>query len=82
MRRQGLIRRHGEIMTTKTVRVPGISCGHCVMTIQREVGEIQGVSSVEAEQVSKRVTVSWDPEATDWVVIEERLKEINFPPEA
>ena len=67
-------------MTTKTVDVPGISCGHCVMTIEREVGELEGVGSVKAEQDSKRVTISWDPETTDWVVIEETMNEINFPP--
>ena len=67
-------------MTTKTVDVPGISCGHCVMTIEREVGELDGVDAVKAEQDSKKVTISWDPETTDWVVIEETMKEINFPP--
>ena len=67
-------------MNTRTVDVPGISCGHCVMTIEREVGELEGVDSVRAEQESKRVTISWDPEATDWVVIEETMKEIHFPP--
>ncbi|MCH7992712.1 MAG: cation transporter [Gemmatimonadetes bacterium] len=67
-------------MTSKTVNVPGISCGHCVATIEREVGELAGVGSVKVEQASKDVTISWDPEATDWVVIEETMKEINFPP--
>ena len=67
-------------MMTKTVDVPRISCGHCVMTIEREVGELDGVDSVKAEQASKRVTISWDPDATDWVVIEDTMKEINFPP--
>lgn len=67
-------------MMTKTVDVPGISCGHCVMTIEREVSELDGVDSVHAEQATKRVTISWDPEATDWVVIEDTMKEINYPP--
>ena len=67
-------------MTSKTGNVPGISCGHCVATIEREVGELAGVGSVKVEQASKDVTISWDPEATDWVVIEETMKEINFPP--
>lgn len=69
-------------MTTKTVTVPNISCGHCVMTIQREIGELEGVGEVQAEQESKRVTISWDPDATDWVVIEDTMKEINYPPVA
>jgi copper chaperone CopZ len=68
-------------METKTVNVPGISCGHCVSTIQREVAEVKGVSSVKADQAARNVTISWDPETTDWVVIEDTLKEINYPPE-
>lgn len=69
-------------MTTKTVSVPNITCGHCVMTIEREVGEVKGVSSVKAEKETRQVTISWDPDATDWVVIEDTMKEINFPPVA
>ena len=68
-------------MTTKTVKVPSISCGHCVATIEREVADLEGVGEVKAEQGSRQVTISWDPETTDWVVIEDHLKEINYPPE-
>ena len=68
-------------MMTKTVNVPGISCGHCVATIEREVAELDGVVSVSAEQVSRGVTISWDPETTDWVAIEGHMSEINYPPE-
>jgi len=71
---------HEDTMTTKTVSVPNISCGHCVMTIQREVGELQGVSAVKADKDAKQVTVSWDPDTTDWVVIENTLRDINYPP--
>ena len=67
-------------MANKTVTVPGISCGHCVATIEREVAELTGVSSVKAEQDSREVTISWDPDTTDWVVIEELMKEINYAP--
>jgi copper chaperone CopZ len=67
-------------MTTKTVTVPGISCGHCVMTIEREVGALAGVVSVEAEQATRSVTVAWDPEATDWSAIVGRMKAISYAP--
>ena len=65
---------------TKTVHVPGISCGHCVMTIEKELDDLDGVEGVKTEHASKRVTVSWDPEVTDWTVIKDTMKEINFPP--
>ena len=66
-------------MTTKTVKVPNISCGHCVATVEREVGELRGVASVRAEHATKNVTISWDPEASDWTVIQGRLEEIGYP---
>jgi hypothetical protein len=40
------------------------------------------VGSVKADQASRKVTISWDPDATDWVVIEEHLREIDYPPSA
>jgi len=67
-------------MTTKTVKVPNITCGHCVMTIEREVGELTGVSSVKAEQTTRDVTIAWDPHATDWGAIADLMKEINYAP--
>ena len=67
-------------MTTKTVTVPNITCGHCVMTIEREVGEVAGVSEVKGDQVTRSVTVSWDPETTDWEAIQGLMKEINYAP--
>jgi copper chaperone CopZ len=67
-------------MTTKTVKVPNISCGHCVATIEREVGGIAGVASVRASHATKDVTVSWDPAATDWTAIAGVMKEINYAP--
>ncbi len=65
---------------TKTVSVPGISCGHCVATIQRELGELTGVTQVQAEETARTVTVSWDPETTNWDAIGDLLREIDFAP--
>jgi len=66
-------------MTTKTVTVPNISCGHCVQTIKMEVSELEGVKNVEASADTKQVTVEWSDPQT-WEGIEAVLKEINFPP--
>jgi len=67
-------------MQTKTVTVPNISCGHCVHTIQTEVGELEGVKSVVASEQTKTVTVEWDAPQT-WDGIKSLLEEINYPPE-
>jgi copper chaperone len=60
--------------------IPNISCGHCVHTIKMEVGEVAGVSSVEASQDTKQVIIEFDPPATE-EQIESVLVEINYPPQ-
>jgi len=67
-------------MESKTFTVPNISCDHCTHTIEMEVADIAGVSSVQADQASKQVTVQWDSPAT-WGEIQALLQEINYPPE-
>jgi copper chaperone CopZ len=66
-------------MAEKIFTVPNISCGHCVETIQREVGELPGVTAVVADQASKRVTLTWDDGATDWAAVVALLDEIQYP---
>ncbi len=65
-------------MEKKTLSIPNISCGHCVMTIKNELGEIKGVSMVDGNLDKKEVTVQWAAPATI-EKITETLKEINYP---
>jgi copper chaperone len=67
-------------VNTINLKVPGISCGHCVHTIQTELLELDGVRAVEANQESKTVTVAYEPPA-DQSKIEALLTEINYPAE-
>ncbi len=65
-------------MTSKTYSVPSISCGHCVNTIQTEVGEMDGVQSVTADAATKMVEITFDAPATE-DAIKSLMTEINFP---
>jgi len=65
-------------MESKTFSVPNISCGHCVMTIQRELGELDGISKVEGDPGKKEVTLDWEAPA-NLEKIMSTLKEINYP---
>ncbi len=65
-------------MTTVTYSVPSISCGHCVHTIQTEVGEMDGVDSVVASAETKQVEIVFDVPA-DENAIKSLMTEINFP---
>ncbi len=67
-------------MTTITLTAPAISCGHCVKTIQNEVRELAGVTSVQANQDTKQVQVTFEAPATQ-AQIEKLLAEIGYPAE-
>ena len=66
-------------MDEKRFQVPNISCPHCVMTIKRELGDLEGVVSVDADAETKTVEVKWEAPAT-WDSIKELLTEINYTP--
>jgi copper chaperone len=65
-------------MKTITYAVPNINCGHCVHTIQTEIGDLQGVKSVKADFNTKQVEVSFDAPASE-EQIKALLAEINYP---
>lgn len=43
---------------TKNYTVEGMTCGHCKASVEEEIGEIAGVSSVDAELSTGIVTVT------------------------
>lgn len=46
--------------TTRTYTVTGMTCSHCVASVQEEVSEVAGVTGVEVDLDSGRLTVSGD----------------------
>ncbi len=68
-------------MSTITYTIPNISCEHCVHTIKMELGEIEGVLQVQANQSDRLVSIQYEPPATP-EEIETLLTEINYPPAA
>lgn len=67
-------------MEEKTVHVPAISCSHCVMTVKREIEELEGVISVEGSEETKEISLRWEAPAT-LVQIKDILMLIGFPAE-
>ena len=68
-------------MTTVTYSVPAVSCGHCKMRIERSVGELPGVASVEVDVDARQAVIAYGPPATP-TEIEALLEEIGYPPES
>lgn len=68
-------------METYEFTVPGISCKHCIHTIETELGETTGVKLVKADLDTKKVRVEFEAPATR-EILGNLLREINYPPEA
>ena len=46
--------------TTQTFSVSGMTCGHCVASVTEEVQELPGVTDVDVDLASGRLTVTAD----------------------
>jgi copper chaperone len=64
---------------TITLNVPDISCGHCVAKVNKAVGELVGVSGVNASAATKTVAVSYDPHCVSAEDIAARMKDAGYP---
>ncbi len=65
-------------MEKDSFSIPNISCGHCVMSIQKELGGIEGVSKVEGDPLKKEIVVEYDAPAGLEEILT-TLREINYP---
>jgi copper chaperone len=52
-------------MTTATFTVTGMTCGHCVSAVTEEVTQVPGVTAVDVELASGRLTVTSDAPVDD-----------------
>ncbi len=68
-------------MQTVTYFIPGISCNHCVHTIESELKELPGVVTVKADANTRQVVITFEPPATE-TKLKNLLVEINYPVEA
>ena len=62
-----------------TLTAPDISCSHCVATIDRALGALDGVKRVETSETTKRIQIEFDPSKVSLAKIEEVLDEEGYP---
>jgi copper chaperone len=53
--------------TTRNYTVAGMTCSHCVLSVREEVSEIPGVSAVDVDLASRRLTVTGESFSDDAV---------------
>lgn len=47
-------------MATTTLKVTGMTCGHCVRSVSEAIGGLDGVQSADVQLESGRATVVYD----------------------
>jgi copper chaperone len=52
-------------MSTMTLSVPDISCGHCKTSIEGAVGDLTGIATVEVHIDERTVDVTFDDATVD-----------------
>ena len=60
--------------------VPGISCEHCVRSVEKAVSDVEGVSKATGDVASKTITVDYTAPA-DQKAIRNALIAIGYPAE-
>jgi copper chaperone len=65
-------------MTTKVLGVKGMTCQHCVQTVNEAVGKLPGVHKVEVNLDQKVVTVDFDESETGIGAISSAIVEAGF----
>ena len=45
-------------MTTTTIQVKGMTCGHCVSAVTEEISKVAGVTGVDIDLESGNVTIA------------------------
>ena len=63
-------------MAEREFNVEGMTCGHCELSVQEEVGEVAGVTAVKADHTTGKVTVEGDGYSTE--DIEAAVKEAGY----
>lgn len=65
-------------MAHETLKVDGMTCGHCVETVSKAVSSIPGVSKVDVDLQKKSVTVDFDEGETDLADIKSKITDAGY----
>lgn len=65
-------------MVQQTLKVEGMTCGHCAETVTNAVKGLAGVQSVNVDLDKKEVAVDFDEEATPLEKISSTISGVGF----
>lgn len=67
-------------MTSISLQIPTISCGHCAVTIVNALKPLDGMRSIRVDVGERRANVDFDERELSLVRIVDALDEAGYPP--
>lgn len=67
-------------MTQGTVKVEGMSCGHCQMAVKKAVEAVEGVQKADVNLQNKQVVVEYNEGITNIEKVKAAIKEAGYEP--
>ncbi|MCP3027777.1 copper chaperone CopZ [Halobacillus sp. A5] len=65
-------------METIKLTVNGMSCGHCVSSIEGALGSLERVESVHVSLEGNEVDVAYDPSKADVAQMKETIEDLGY----
>ena len=60
------------------IAIDGMSCGHCVMRVEKGIAALPGVKSAKVDLAKKEGTFTFDPGKVTVDAIKARINEIGY----
>lgn len=70
----------GLNITQEAIRVEGMSCGHCVMTVKKAIESLEGVKGADVSLEDKKAVVEYDEKKVKLEDIRAAVKEAGYEP--
>ncbi len=67
-------------MTQGTIKVEGMSCGHCQMAVKKAVEAVEGVQKADVNLQNKQVVVEYDEGKANLEKLKAAIKEAGYEP--
>jgi copper chaperone len=67
-------------MTQETIKVEGMSCGHCVMRVKKAIEGVEGVRKADVDLQKKQAVVEFEEGKANPEKIKDAIKEAGYEP--
>ncbi|PYZ98123.1 copper resistance protein CopZ [Alteribacter lacisalsi] len=65
-------------MKQETIKVDGMTCGHCKASVEGALNNLDGVKRAEVSLEEKQVTVEYDESSVDLATLKEEIDDQGF----